>query len=160
MNQIGPPDSHYLLGALGWLELGNHAEARLELGKVAPALWTHPEVLKVRWRIVAKTKDVGSALQIAQTLLDRRSARDFVRSRLDEEPAEPARTSVLSEIGLPFFFAIPYNLACCACQLGHLQEAWEWFEIALEIGELDPIRKLALNDPDLEPLWHRIVELG
>ena len=35
---LAPPDSHHLLAAQGWLELGNHLEANAELEQIAPRL--------------------------------------------------------------------------------------------------------------------------
>ena len=52
---------------------------------------------------------------------------------------------------------IHYNLACYAAQLGRLSDAGERLEQA--IG-LDPgVKLMALDDPDLEPLWSQLGEL-
>ena len=48
-----------------------------------------------------------------------------------------------------------YNLACYACQLGNLKEAWSWLEKASELGDPN-VKLLALGDKDLEPFWTRI----
>jgi hypothetical protein len=63
-----PPDSHHLLAAQGWLELGNHGEASAELEKVTPRLRAHPYVLEVRWQMYAAAKQWDAALDIASTL--------------------------------------------------------------------------------------------
>ena len=39
--------------AIGWLELGNHAEAGEEIARIAPEMLEHPDVLEVRWMICA-----------------------------------------------------------------------------------------------------------
>jgi len=49
-----------------------------------------------------------------------------------------------------------YNLACYECLLGHLQEAMSWFQAACEIGDGNKLKLMALEDPDLEPLWKDI----
>ena len=54
---------------------------------------------------------------------------------------------------------IRYNLACYACQLGDLKEAWTWLQAAIDLASKTDIRKMALDDPDLEPLWNKIGEI-
>jgi hypothetical protein len=51
-----------------------------------------------------------------------------------------------------------YNLACYACQLGHLQEAREWLRRAIAIENAESIKAMALRDADLRPLWNEIQE--
>jgi hypothetical protein len=51
---------------------------------------------------------------------------------------------------------IPYNLACYDCQLGNLKEARQWLEKAFDIGDSKRLKLMALDDPDLEPLWANI----
>ena len=69
MAQLQPPDSHHLLAALGWLELGVPAEASGELAKIATALQEHPDVLDVRWNICARQKNWEAALLLAEQLV-------------------------------------------------------------------------------------------
>ena len=52
--------------------------------------------------------------------------------------------------------AIPYNLACYACQFGNLELALDWFQAAKQVGDPDKIREVALLDPDKEPIWDQI----
>lgn len=49
-------DQHHLNAAKGWLELGNHVEAYVELEKIAPVNRLALEVLSVRWELYKKTK--------------------------------------------------------------------------------------------------------
>ncbi len=58
----------------------------------------------------------------------------------------------------PHDSTIAYNLACYACQLGRMQEAKEWLGRAIDVGEPNAVRLMALDDPDLEPLWKSIGE--
>ena len=51
---------------------------------------------------------------------------------------------------------IPYNLACYACQAGQLDEARRWLDHAFQRGKPDPIKRMALADPDLRPLWEEL----
>src|SRR4051794_18921973 len=69
MEPVGPPDIHHLSAAVGWMELGNHAEAKLELAKVAPALAEHPDVLEATWAIHASEKNWTEALRAAEKIV-------------------------------------------------------------------------------------------
>ena len=46
---------------------------------------------------------------------------------------------------------IPFNLACYDCQLGNLESAKLYLEQAIKLKP--GMRTMALDDPDLEPLW-------
>src|SRR5437588_12859825 len=67
--QFDPPDSHHLMAARGWLELGNCLEANAELEKIAPRLKGHPLVVIVRWDICAKAGKWDDALPWAESLM-------------------------------------------------------------------------------------------
>jgi hypothetical protein len=54
---------------------------------------------------------------------------------------------------------IAYNLACYACQMQQLDTALSWLKRAVEIGGKDQIKKMAMEDPDLQPLSKEIAEL-
>src|SRR5215813_1418206 len=69
MDNIEPPDSHFISAAVGWMELGNLKEAKAELAQVAPALQNHPVVLELRWAICAEEKNWAEGVQLAETLL-------------------------------------------------------------------------------------------
>ena len=147
---------------MGWLELGNELEAQLELDRIDEGLRNHPEVLKVRWRICAKTNNLDSAVELARAIIQGQNCPILSRAELLAD----SRSDRLSpdaldplDAGFPLFFAIPYNMACYACQSGNLTEAWDWFQIATEMVTTDEARKLALRDPDLEPLWGKIIGL-
>jgi hypothetical protein len=53
---------------------------------------------------------------------------------------------------------IPYNLSCYACQLNQLDIARHWLERAVIAGKKEYIKKMALADDDLKPLWAEIRE--
>lgn len=48
---------------------------------------------------------------------------------------------------------IRYNLACYCAQLERLNEARQWLKQAFDIGDAKKLKLMALDDPDLEPLW-------
>jgi hypothetical protein len=52
-----------------------------------------------------------------------------------------------------------YNLACYACQLRDLKAGWEWLLRAVDLAGSTKVNKMALEDPDLEPLWRDICNL-
>ena len=69
MGALEPPDSHYLLAATGWLELGNAAAAAEELDQIQPLLRGHPDVLELRFQICAAAANWDEAWKVAQALV-------------------------------------------------------------------------------------------
>jgi predicted Zn-dependent protease len=157
-----PPDSHYLRAACGWLELGNPGEAAAELQQLSAGARMHPATLEVLWRICAANRRWEEAVEFGRLLV-----------RLD--PGEPAgwlhRSYALHELRrteealkllvpaagqFPKESTIPYNLACYCSQLGKLEEARAWLEHAARIRGRADLRQIALDDPDLKPLWTEI----
>jgi len=166
MKSLEPPDSLHLKAAQGWLELGNHIEADAELDEIAPALRIHPDVLEVRWQIYATARKWEACADIAATIT--RLAPDEPLGWIYRSFAlhELKRTQEARDNLLPVVEAFPhealmrYNLACYECQLGCLQQAKEWLQKAFETSrEPTQLRLMALEDPDLEPLWRGIGSL-
>lgn len=188
-SSLEPPDSHVFSAACGWLELGNLREAELELKKLAKSARKHPDVLEFLWAIHSRKDEWDDAARVAEELKrqapDRASgwlhhsyalrrssggglaaSRDALRPAYELFPDEPV---------------VPYNLACYACQLDCLDEAREWFSKALKAEEqqtartvglllesvkpdsrvtsMSGIKKMALRDEDLKPLWSEIEKL-
>jgi len=158
---LEPPDSHHLSAAVGWLGLGDVAEAGAELEKIAARFGSHPDVLGVRHDIQAQAGNWDAAAEIAGTL-----------TRL--EPLEPGAWISLAYAtrrktggGIPQARAIliqaqrtfpketiiAYNLACYDCQLGDLDAAKAWLDKACALGAAGKIKQMARLDPDLKPLW-------
>jgi hypothetical protein len=54
---------------------------------------------------------------------------------------------------------IAYNLSCYACQMQQLDIARTWLQRAMAAGKKDAIKKMALDDDDLQPLWEEIKDL-
>jgi predicted Zn-dependent protease len=162
---IKPPDAFCVQAAIGWLELGNPAEARAELAGLAPGHQAHPQVLELRWFIACEEKDWETGLEIARQTLRQspdqvfgyvhqayslrriqggglKAAYDALRPAADRFPQE--------EI-------VPYNLACYCAQMGKLDEAWAWLQRALRAAK-DPaiVVQRTFQDDDLAPLWERL----
>ena len=164
MRILEPPDTHYFSAAVGWLELGNLAEAKAELSRINQAQQQHPDVLEVRWMIAAEEKAWDDALQAAQALLRQAPARSsgwlhqaYALRRDPGGSVERARNALLPAFEkFPKEATIPFNLACYACQLGQLDAARDWLQRAVAVGGKDKIKQMALRDSDLEPLWDEI----
>ena len=60
-------DIHCLNAAEGWLELGNHLEADIELDNITPKLAAHPLVLQMRWRVYSQARKWDMCVEIART---------------------------------------------------------------------------------------------
>ncbi len=161
---IEPPDTFFLSAAIGWVELGDPAEAELELLRISPSLVLHPDVLEVRWIISASNEAWDQGLAIAETLCqtapERPSAwlhRAYAMRRAASGGLKKALEILLPAADrFPDSSTIPYNLACYACQLDRFEEARRWLENARQIGGKKPIQSMALNDADLESLWPEI----
>ncbi len=142
--------------------LGVLHEARRELGRVQPENRRHSEVLKVRWRIYAAAHKWRACLSVAQTLVFEEPANPFGWVHRSFALHEMRRTHEAFEGLLPAVelfkkdFIIPYNLACYACQLGHLTEAWTWYRRARGLADGGMVQAMALEDNDLQPIWDKI----
>jgi hypothetical protein len=161
---LEPPDTHYLLHAVGWIELGNVAEAKVELAQVSLEQQAHPDVLEVRWLVCAEERQWEAGLQVAQNLLesapDRASGwlhRAYALRRVPGGGLHQAWDALLpASERFPKVEIIAYNLSCYACQLNQMEAARLWFKRALSIGDRDRVKHRALEDADLAPLWNEI----
>jgi len=167
MQKLEPPDTHYFLAAIGWLELGNPAEAGAELAQISPAQQEHPDVLEVRWSISAEQRRWEEGLQIAQALLRRAPKRSsgwlhraYALRRVPQGGLQQAWEALLPAFDkFPKEPIIPFNLACYACQMRQLDAARDWLQRAMAISGKEKIKPMALKDSDLEPLWEEIRRL-
>lgn len=155
---------HQLNSILGWLELGNSSEARVELEALPPELQSNPDLLQVRWLVDAAEENWERALETAKALIQ--AAPDFPDGWLNQAYAlrrtskgglQAAWTVLVSaRPKFPQEPIFPYNMACYACQLGLQVEAIELLKHALSIGDPKSLIAMALKDPDLEPLKKEI----
>jgi tetratricopeptide (TPR) repeat protein len=167
MEMLGPPDTHHLSAAIGWVQLGNPAEAKLELTKLAPQFETHPEVLEVKWAVFASAKDWAKALKFAEELVRRDANRPsgwlhraYAMRRVPGGGLQAAWDALIPAVELfPKEATMPYNLSCYACQMGRFIEARKWLRRALSVGNKHQLKAMALADDDLEPLWKEIKAL-
>jgi len=162
MKQLGISDQRHLKAAQGWFELGDHLEANEELEQITAEHRAHSAVLEMRWQIYAKAKKWEAALDIASALVQMvpELALGWVHrsfSLHELKRTEEARDNLLRVVDkFPEDPIMRYNLACYECQLGRLEQAKDWLEKAFAIGDPKQIKLMALEDPDLEPLWKEI----
>ncbi len=162
MQPIERADACSLSAAIGWLELGNPREAAAELERLTATGRQHPEVLDVQWRIGAEQKDWNAALQFAKRLIELHPEnpsgwlhQSFSLHEL-ERTAEAYQQLLKVADKFPKISTVTYNLACYACQLGQHYEAFRWLERTVQLLGQDQVRRMALKDPDLQPLWKEI----
>jgi len=166
MRELEPPDTHLVSAALGWIGLGNLAEAKAELSRVSPQYREHPDVLDVQWLICAEQQQWTEALELARKLLagapDRSTGwlrQAYSLRRVPEGSVKQAWDALLPAFDkFPKEHIISYNLSCYACQLNLLDAARVWYKRAAFLGGKERIKQMALADPDLEPLWGEIKE--
>jgi len=158
MKLLPHPDQLHLQAAVGWLELGNHAEANEELEKIQASLRAHPLVLRVRWKVYAKAKRWDGAQEISRTLAemlpddasvwllhattfyyagDYQAAYDIAKAKVETFPED---------------WKLHYDLACYCSRLGKLEDAKTNLHRAMELGDRQKVQLAALDDPDLEAL--------
>jgi Flp pilus assembly protein TadD len=165
MQSLNSADLNHIRAADGWLDLGDPAEARGELQQVPDSLQGHPDVLELWWRLQALESDWEAALRSARTLVltEPKRATGWIHqsySLHELKRTEEAWHLLLSAADrFPGESIIAYNLACYACQLGHLADSLEWLQRAMKIGRKREIQSMALSDPDLGPLRDFIQKL-
>lgn len=162
---IAPPDTHYYRAAEGWLEFGLPQEAVAEWDRLSIAARRIPVVLDLRWRISAALQEWDHGVELGEQLvaLDPQSAGGWLRLSFALRRATGGGLQRAWEALRPAADQFPeeetiaYNLACYATQLGRLDEGWEWFLRALVVTSNSAnLKRVGLEDVDLEPLWQRI----
>jgi len=165
--RLEPPDSFHLSAAVGWMELGNLAEAEAELESIAPEHRRHFAVLEARWLLCAEARDWQRGLEVAREMVEVAADRPegwlhqaYAIRRAPGGGLEQAWMILRSAAAVfPRNKLIPFNLACYACQMGRTAEAREWIEKAFETGGKKTMKAMALEDEDLRPLWDQIRNL-
>lgn len=161
------PDIHRLNAALGWLGLNCPADARAELDEISPVLQLHPAVLEARWLVCAHEKLWHDALAIAdQELAAAPEAasgwlhRAYALRRVSRGGLTLAWNALLPAAErFPDEPIVAFNLSCYACQMNQLEASRVWLKRAMKAGGKEAIKKMALADDDLKPLWCEIADL-
>src|SRR5437016_1526350 len=142
MPLLEPPDTHFFAAALGWLELGNLAEAKAELAQISSAQQNQPDVLELRWMISAEQRDWPEGLEVARALVEGAPERvsgwlhqAYALRRVPDGTIQKAWDALLPAFDkFPKEFLIAYNLACYACQMKDLEGARLWLDRARNIS--------------------------
>ena len=140
MQTVEPADSFHLSAALGWLELGNVPEAKVELRKVSPDLQTHPDTLQIGWGLCAAEGDWPTANSIAEYLAKFHPEMVFgwihLAHGLDHEGDIQSAYQLLEavETCFPQEWLVPLNLAAYAQRLGETSSALGWLRKAFNLG--------------------------
>ena len=167
MENLEVSDIHRLNAALGWLGLDSPSEARAELDAIPAARQWHPAVLEARWLLCAHEKKWTEALTIAEREVVAMPGaangwlhRAYALRRAPGGGLAQAWEALLAVAKkFPNEAVVAFNLSCYACQMSQLDASREWFQRAIETGGKDAIKKMALEDEDLKPLWPEIENL-
>jgi tetratricopeptide (TPR) repeat protein len=154
------PDLQHLNAAEGFLTLGMYEDANAELEVIDPFFRSLPEVLEVRLEIYGRTQKWDLMQVVASKLAQHDPGKAqwvillaYATRRAESIPA--AKKILLDAVqahqGEPI---VHFNLACYDCQTGDLESAKEHLKRAFAIEP--KCREMALDDPDLKPLWHAI----
>jgi tetratricopeptide (TPR) repeat protein len=164
MNGFSAQDQHHLDAAEGWLGLGDYLAANEEMELISPELRACLEVLLLRLQIYWRAKQwevcvelAGAVVKAAPDLPDGWIGRSFALHEL-KRTGEAYDLLLPAKEMFPQNHTIPYNLACYCAQLTRLDEAEIWLMRAMKFDE-DAVRRNAIGDPDLKPLWDRMSDV-
>lgn len=160
-------DVRHVNAALGWLGLNCPTDAREELDSIPPEQQGHPAVLEARWLVCAHEKTWHDALAVANqevaTIPDMATGwlhRAYALRRINGGGLTVAWDALLPAAEkFPTEAIIAFNLSCYACQLNQMETCRIWLKRALATGGREIIKKMALEDEDLKPLWPEIKHL-
>jgi predicted Zn-dependent protease len=163
MEDLGQSEQRILEAAEGWLGLGSWKHAEAELEGIAHDRRGHREVLRVRWHVLAAQGAWVMAGQIARALCTTDPALPLgwvclahAAHRLNH--TREARNLLLTIVDeFPNDYSIRYDLACYACLLGNIGEAWCWLERAMALPHSKKLDRMALQDPSLQSLWQAML---
>ncbi len=170
MKEISSQDKMRLDAAEGWILLEALDEAEAEWEALSQDAKNSLEGLKLRYWILSGQKKWEEAADSAQLAIaeDPREAQFWIWLAYAIRRKNDSRSEGITNAwkalieGLksgardPIIF---FNLACYACQMGSMEEARQWFKKAcFQANSVDEIRKMALEESDLEPLWSEIRE--
>lgn len=140
------------------------AEAASELEAIVPADQRSIEVLEIRILLHSERKEWERTTACAQQLTQLKpdapqgwiSWAYATRRLIGVEAAESILLRAPSTVRARCAI-IPYNLACYRCVLGDIAGAKDHLATAYK---MDPkIKEMALEDPDLKPMWEVIAQM-
>jgi Flp pilus assembly protein TadD len=147
----------HVLASSGYLELGMLDDAALALEEIEPEDKTRTEVLGARIALYITAKKWDMAAAVASHLVKVEPENEawwinLAYSLRRSEGIEQAEAILLRAQAIhPKVAIIAFNLACYASVTGRMEDAKERLRNAIELDK--DVRKLALDDEDLKPLW-------
>ncbi len=167
--ELTTPDLHHLKAAVGWLELGNAAEALGEIENISEPLQSHVDVLEAHWLVLARLLRWEAAAKVGRALIA--AAPDSAAGWLHHAYAlrrapnggllAAFNALAPSAAKFPEEATIPYNLACYTCQMEReTSETMNWLQQAITAGDRKEILTMAMKDPDLKPVHAEIAALA
>ena len=151
------PDQLHLRAAVGYIELEMFDEANAQLEEIDPLCRHLPEVLAPRLAIYHGLQKWDLLAVVAKRLAEWNPKEPgfFIECAYATRRAESihAAHAILTRAAdlHPNNGTIHFNLACYEAQMGGLDRAKAHLKRATEIDA--KFRLMALEDPDLEPLW-------
>jgi hypothetical protein len=159
LRRLSFPSFFVLSAAEGWLDLGNPAEGLLELEKIATAQRLYPDVLYVRWRLLATLGRWNRCLVVARALAaeapdDPRSWIVLAESWRGKGRLEKAfATAVAQAKRFRRSWELLYGAARYACLSGNFKDTAHFLSLAMATGNPGALRRRAQADPDLQRFW-------
>lgn len=154
---LEPDDLRHLRAAEGYLELGMPLDANERLEKIDAEVRHVPEVLAARHEIY-RTLEKWELMQTVSAKLAEHEPDEpkwwisLAYATRRAQSIEHAKPILLEAVARhPKEAMIHFNLACYDCQLGDIRAAKAHLARAFEFAP--QLRKIALEDTDLEPLW-------
>jgi Flp pilus assembly protein TadD len=153
----------HVLASSGYLELGMLDDAALVLEEIAPEDKNRNEVLgaRVNLYMVAKKWDMAAAVASHLVKVEPENEAWWIGlaySIRRSEGVEKAEAILLRAQAIhPKVAMIAFNLACYASVIGRMEEAKKRLRDAIALDK--DIRRLAIDDEDLKPLWDWIRSL-
>lgn len=158
MKTLEYPDRHRVNAAIGWIELGNVAEAKLEADAISLPGRAHPEAFLVRWKVAARLENWSEAHRIATVFTKVVPSQvigwiclSYSLYRL-KRPLEAWMQLLPRTADFPRVSAIPYMLACYAHELGNHKLASQFLVRSADLGGPREIKGCLTAAGDLPPL--------
>jgi tetratricopeptide (TPR) repeat protein len=122
----------------------------------------HPNILLVHWETHTRNRNWTAANNTALGIMNAMPAepigwiyRSFALCQLGRI-AEAHENLLDAARRFPNDWRIPYNLASYTSKLGDRAGAWNWLDRAIELGDADAIKSLALEDPIFRSFWQEL----
>jgi Flp pilus assembly protein TadD len=147
----------HVLACSGYLELGMFDDAALALEEIPPEDKNRTDVLGARVVLYIAAKKWDMAAVVASHLVKVEPENEawwinLAYSVRRSEGVENAEAILLRAQAIhPKVAMIAFSLACYASVTGRMEEAKERLRHAIDLDK--DIRRLALDDEDLKPLW-------